>query len=80
MRVYVRGELQRPQSALGPLMRESVAADVIGVSVDELRKWRAAGLGPRYTMVAGQVRYSVPLVNEWLGRDAGPDGWKGGVE
>jgi hypothetical protein len=66
--------------ARGPLVREELAAELIGCTVEELRDWRGKRVGPRYMVVAGQVRYSAPGLIEWLGRDSGPDGWKGGAE
>ena len=44
-------------SALGQLLRENEAAEILGVAVATLRKWRWAGRPPRFLKTGAAVRY-----------------------
>lgn len=49
------------------LLNEHQVAEVLGLSVKSLRRWRAAGAGPRFIKVNGfSVRYAVGSLLVWL--------------
>jgi len=45
---------------------EHVVARVCGISVQTVRRWRAANYGPRWKKLGAAVRYSLAGVFEWL--------------
>ena len=45
---------------------EHVIARVCGVSVQTVRRWRAAGEGPQWKKIGACVRYSLATTFEWL--------------
>jgi predicted DNA-binding transcriptional regulator AlpA len=45
---------------------ERVIARVCGVSVQTVRRWRAAGEGPQWKKIGACVRYSLATTFEWL--------------
>ena len=51
---------------------EYAVARLCGVSVQGVRRWRAAGRGPKYLKLGALCRYSLASVFEWL--DAQPGG------
>lgn len=51
---------------------EHVVARVCGVSVQTVRRWRAAGDGPQWKKIGACVRYSLAGVFTWL--EAQPGG------
>ncbi|MCW5982723.1 MAG: helix-turn-helix domain-containing protein [Bryobacteraceae bacterium] len=49
------------------LLNEFQVAEILGVSVATVRRWRLRGRGPRFVKVAGTlVRYSTTALDEWL--------------
>ena len=48
--------LQIAQSELR-LLKEGQAAEILNVEVATLRRWRWAGLGPRFVKIGSAVRY-----------------------
>jgi predicted DNA-binding transcriptional regulator AlpA len=53
---------------------EHVVARVCGVSVQTVRRWRAAGDGPAWKKLGALVRYSLAGVFEWLESQPGGGG------
>jgi excisionase family DNA binding protein len=49
-----------------PLMRESEAAQILGLSKRTLQKWRLTGGGPEFLKFGRAVRYSVESLERWL--------------
>jgi predicted DNA-binding transcriptional regulator AlpA len=45
---------------------EHVVARVCGVSLQTVRRWRAAGDGPQWKKIGPLVRYSLAATFEWL--------------
>jgi len=45
---------------------EHVIARVCGISVQTMRRWRAAGEGPPFKRIGSHVRYSLAATFEWL--------------
>jgi predicted DNA-binding transcriptional regulator AlpA len=51
----------------GLFLNEIQVADVLGVSVATVRRWRLLRRGPKFLKVAGTlVRYPVEALNTWL--------------
>ena len=49
------------------LVSESVAADILGLKVSTLRKWRLLGRGPVFRKPGGTaIRYAVADLHEWI--------------
>jgi predicted DNA-binding transcriptional regulator AlpA len=53
---------------------EHVVARACGVSVQTVRRWRAAGDGPAWKKLGALVRYSLAGVFEWLESQPGGGG------
>jgi excisionase family DNA binding protein len=51
-----------------PMMRESEAAQRLGLSKRTLQKWRVTGGGPDFLKLGRSVRYSVKSLERWLAR------------
>lgn len=51
---------------VGNVMRESEAAECLGLSKRTLQKWRVAGGGPDFLKFGRAVRYSVEALEKWL--------------
>lgn len=49
-----------------PNKDEHMVARICGTSVQSVRRWRAAGTGPRYRKIGALVRYSLEDVFGWL--------------
>jgi hypothetical protein len=49
------------------LVREDVAAEILGLNVKTLRNWRVVGGGPPFAKLGGSVRYSPAQVRAWAG-------------
>jgi len=47
------------------LVREDVAAEILGLNVKTLRNWRVTGGGPAYAKLGGAVRYSPAHLRDW---------------
>lgn len=47
-------------------LRDKQAAEVIGVSVGLLRKWRLFGRGPRYSKIGGVILYRLKDLEEFV--------------
>ena len=48
-------------------LNEFEVAEILGVSVATVRRWRLLGRGPKFLKVAGTlVRYPVEALNTWL--------------
>ena len=50
------------------LVREDVAAEILGLNVKTLRNWRVVGGGPPFAKLGGSVRYSPEHVRDWSGQ------------
>lgn len=44
---------------------DKIAAAILGVQVQTVRRWRWAGTGPRYRRIGGSVRYLVADLREF---------------
>jgi predicted DNA-binding transcriptional regulator AlpA len=53
-------------NAIERLMNEHQVADLIGISVATVRRWRLHGRGPRYLKIGVLVRYCPRAVRGWL--------------
>ena len=51
------------------LLTPTEAADLMGISVDELATWRTTGQGPEWGQWKGTVRYATTDVRAWLTRN-----------
>jgi len=51
-----------------PLMKESEAAQILGLSKRTLQKWRVTGGGPDFLKIGRAVRYSVEALTQWIGQ------------
>ena len=54
--------------SLAALLNERQVAELTGMSIATVRRWRLTGNGPRYVKVAGgvSVRYRCTDIDEWL--------------
>lgn len=51
----------------------SAVANILGVTLECLRKWRMKGVGPPWHLSAGMARYSGPGLLEWWKRQVGEE-------
>lgn len=56
----------------GPFLDEKRLAEQLAVSLAALRRWRYAGVGPKFTKFGSAVRYAVSDVEAWI--DSRPTG------
>ena len=61
------------------LLHESEAAQILSVKVSTLRRWRWAGVGPKFIKIGAAVRYGPQQLKDYLAKqvrsstsDAGP--------
>jgi hypothetical protein len=54
---------------IGGLVNEYGAAEILGLKVSTLRRWRWAGCGPEYVKLGASVRYDPRALAEFV--DAG---------
>lgn len=55
-------EIQRLLQNTGVYVSDAIGAQLIGIPVSSLRRWRHEGRGPKYSKIGASVRYKV----EWL--------------
>lgn len=55
-----------PPTALVHLLNEFEVAEILGISVATIRRWRLLGQGPQFLKCGAAVRYSVTEVTDWL--------------
>jgi predicted DNA-binding transcriptional regulator AlpA len=71
---------------LQPVVTETEAARILGLSVKTLRRWRWAGKGPRFLKIGAAVRYDLADLEAYIasckrsstsdyGRDEIPHRW-----
>lgn len=48
------------------LLNEYAAADMLGLSVKTLRRWRWAGRGPRFIKIGAAVRYDLTDLRAYI--------------
>jgi predicted DNA-binding transcriptional regulator AlpA len=48
------------------LMNEGQVAQMLGISVASLRRWRLLRKGPKYVKLGSAVRYPANDVNAWI--------------
>ena len=65
MTTPVSHELAARVGLEGPDLTEKDLAELEGVSVRTLQKWRQRGCGPRFRKVGTLVRYPVAWIREW---------------
>ena len=53
-------------SPIAGLLNESQLAQVLGISVASLRRWRLLRKGPKYVKIGSAVRYPADDVNAWI--------------
>jgi predicted DNA-binding transcriptional regulator AlpA len=58
--------VSKEDDAIERLINEHQVADLIGVSVATVRRWRLHGRGPRYLKIGVLVRYCPRAVRAWL--------------
>lgn len=51
-----------------PLLNERQTAERLGLKATTLRRWRWAGIGPRYRKIGGAVRYDPTDLEAYLER------------
>jgi len=51
---------------MGPFIREQRLADLLGMSLPGIRRWRYSGAGPRFVKFGSSVRYDVSEVERWI--------------
>lgn len=49
-----------------PLLRETQAADYLGLAPKTLARWRWAGKGPTFRKLGAAVRYTVPDLDAFI--------------
>lgn len=49
-----------------PRLSAEQLADLIGVSIYTLQRWRTQGTGPDFEKFGNQVRYRVDVVEAWM--------------
>jgi predicted DNA-binding transcriptional regulator AlpA len=47
-------------------LKENAVAEILGVSVATVRRWRLLEQGPRYIKIGASVRYSPDDLSSWL--------------
>jgi hypothetical protein len=52
---------------LRKLVNERVAAELLGLSVRTMQKWRLQGVGPRFLKLGHAVRYDLTDLEEFVG-------------
>jgi predicted DNA-binding transcriptional regulator AlpA len=53
-------------AAIEILLNEREVANITGMSVASLRRWRLLGQGPRYIKIGAAVRYKPGDLTAWL--------------
>jgi Helix-turn-helix domain len=48
------------------LMTTQEAADVLGRSLNTLKRWRYEGTGPAYVVIEGRVRYDQAVLEDYI--------------
>jgi len=51
---------------IGPLLNEFSVAEILGVSVATVRRWRLLRQGPKYLKIGAAVRYDPQALSTWL--------------
>ena len=51
---------------MGPFMREKALAQLLGMSLPGIRRWRYFGTGPKFVKFGSSVRYSASDVSSWI--------------
>jgi predicted DNA-binding transcriptional regulator AlpA len=55
-------------------LTDAEVADLLRISQACVRRWRLAGIGPRYVKIGASVRYPADTLRQWLeSRPAGGD-------
>jgi predicted DNA-binding transcriptional regulator AlpA len=49
-----------------PFIDEKRLAELLAVSLAALRRWRHAGIGPKFSKFGSAVRYAVADVEAWI--------------
>jgi len=63
---------------VSPLLNEHQVAEILGVSVASLRRWRLLRRGPKFLKLNSAVRYSQESITQWLAtRPTGGEQTKG---
>ncbi|MCL4852555.1 MAG: helix-turn-helix domain-containing protein [Bryobacteraceae bacterium] len=57
-----------------PCHDEYAVARICGTSVQSVRRWRAAGTGPRFRKIGALVRYSLADIFAWVEAQPGGGG------
>ena len=65
-RVDVSSTRLRISIPLAPLLPERQAADVLGLRVSTLRRWRWAGNGPEFIKIGAAVRYDLAVLQAFI--------------
>jgi predicted DNA-binding transcriptional regulator AlpA len=58
-------------SSASPLS-EAQAAQVLGISIATIRRWRTSGKGPSYFRVGRIIRYAQKAIEEFVAANSGP--------
>jgi predicted DNA-binding transcriptional regulator AlpA len=51
---------------MGPFMDEKSLAELLRMSLAGIRRWRYAGVGPKFSKFGSAVRYSLSDVEQWI--------------
>jgi predicted DNA-binding transcriptional regulator AlpA len=63
------------QSQLEPLLTEQRVAEITGMSLASVRRWRLLNQGPKYLKIGAAVRYRLEDLSVWIeSRPTGGDG------
>jgi predicted DNA-binding transcriptional regulator AlpA len=63
-----------PDKQQTTLLTESQSAQRLGVSLSTLRRWRKNGMGPKFFLLGGILRYRAVDLDEFVARHTGPTG------
>jgi DNA-binding transcriptional MerR regulator len=57
-----------PQTTLeaDPLLSQQRVAELLGVEIETLARWRRTGVGPQFYRIANRVRYRVSDLEKWI--------------
>jgi len=60
----------RRRTPIRSLINDHKVAELLGISVRTVRKWRLEGEGPNYCKLGRCVRYDPQVVDEWIASQA----------
>lgn len=62
----MENQIVKPEVSNALVMDDGPAADILGLSVFTLRKWRSTGHGPAYVKLGKSVKYRLEDLTEFI--------------